>query len=246
MVGGGLASLDGRSRAFAEGIDGLELSGSRRRVGDGSLTPDHPDRGVERGTELVGPSLVRFAPLVVLLALTSVTNASPPALMGPTAPPASEPPPIDYTPSYRGETLGVDALAVGLALVGAMANENQNHSIGSTMLVVALGTYLVGAPMVHLLKGRPARAGESLALRVGAPLVLGLIGAVVGGSCGTDRCDEPPAVKAAAIGAVIGVIAAPIIDAVFLAKGDPLPASTHLTATAMRDGGMTFGLAGSF
>jgi hypothetical protein len=189
---------------------------------------------------------VRFAPLAILLALTSVTNADPPAQTLPIATPAIEPQPIDYTPSYRGQTLGVDAVAVGLALVGAAANENQSHSIGNGMLGLALTTYLVGAPMIHLLHGRPGHAAESLALRVGAPLVLALIGAAVGGSCGTDRCDEPPAVKAAAFGAVIGVIAAPIIDAVLLAKGDPLPASTHLTATAVRDGGMTFGLAGSF
>ena len=31
-----------------------------------------------------------------------------------------------------------------------------------------------------------------------------------------------------------------------LARGDPLPASTHLIVTAPRDGGLTFGLAGSF
>jgi hypothetical protein len=112
------------------------------------------------------------------------------------------------------------------------------------MLELALATYAIGAPMVHLLHNRGSRAAASLALRLGAPLVLGFAAAGIATNAGTSSTDGSAA--AALLGGMLGVIAASVIDAAVLAKGDPLPASTHLTVTAPRDGGMTFGLAGSF
>lgn len=196
---------------------------------------------------------MRLASLVVLAGLTSAAHAAPPGLTPPTPEPVpqAEPLPADYTASYRGQTLGADAAAVGLVLLAAAGVGGQSHQSNTTSLLeLAAATYVLGGPMIHLLHDRPGRAAASLALRVAAPLVFAMVGAAIGRSdpgCTGGYCDVGPGESdGAALGGLLGVITASVIDAAVFARADPLPASSHLTATAVRGGGMTFGIAGSF
>jgi hypothetical protein len=152
---------------------------------------------------------------------------------------AAPPPlPLDWTDAYHGEIVAVDAVAVGLVLA-ALASDNSNTaSRAHSYLELALATYLIGPPMVHLLHDRGTTALASLGLRVGLPVVGAFIGAAI------DQSGDSGATVLFGLG---GLISAWVIDAALLAKGDPLPATVQVTAAPVRDGrGVTLGLAGSF
>ena len=199
---------------------------------------------------------MRLASLALLLVLTAVAHAGPPGLTPPLAPepepaPMTAPMTADHTEAYRAQTLGADAAAVGLVLLAAATDGSGRHSNTTSVLELAAATYVIGGPLIHLLHDRPGRAAGSLALRVGAPFVLALLGgylATAGQNCsGYDACDSDSAnIAGAMLGGLVGAITASVIDAAVFAKGDPSPLAPHLTATAVRGGGMTFGVAASF
>lgn len=106
-----------------------------------------------------------------------------------------------------------DVVGWGLVLAGA-----QSEAWGAAALGVA--GILLGGPIVHAAHDHWGRAGTSLGLRVGAPLVglslgLGLGTANSGG--GKGALD---ALVYAAIGAGLGYIAAAAVDIVYLARED--------------------------
>lgn len=84
---------------------------------------------------------------------------------------------------------------------------------------VGIAGYLVSAPVVHVLHRRPGAAMMSGLLRLGLPLGGYMLGAAFGSSSCTGRCGGSflsPAEVWGAIGAAVGVITAPIIDAAVL------------------------------
>ncbi len=196
---------------------------------------------------MYGCRLVRFTAAATLVALTSIAGAAPPGLT-PVAPaPEPQSPAIDYTDCYRGQTLGADGIAVGLVVLAAVnAGTNGRSTNTVSMLELALATYAIGGPLVHLLHDRPGHAAGSLALRVGAPVVLALAGGFLGSlqsSC--DYCSSDSS-GGAALGAVLGVITASVLDATILARGDDRPSATHVTVAPIHGGGVSFGVARAF
>ena len=181
---------------------------------------------------------------VLILALSATTAAAEPPGLTPLVEPAAPPPSEPLEASYRAQTAGADAAALGLVFVAA-----GTKSGGVSQL--ALGTYMFGAPLVHLAHHRPGRAAGSLALRVGLPILGGVIGAkTYHSSCraSDDTCDddEGPIIQAA-LGILGGMIAASVIDTAVLAKGDEAPARPGWSPTVRANhDGFSLGVTGSF
>jgi hypothetical protein len=127
------------------------------------------------------------------------------------------------------------------------------------MATTALLGYLAGGPTIHWAHGHVAKGFGSLGLRVGLPTAGFLLGF---GLALTTPNDLGSALVDIGLGTVIGIIAAPIVDATWLAFDDAPPRQQHdarsskpglrlvPTATLPRDaaGRVTpaFGLAGAF
>jgi hypothetical protein len=108
-------------------------------------------------------------------------------------------------------------------------------------------TYLVGGPVVHLAHGRPGAALGSAGLRVGLPLVGGLISlAAYCGDGGGELCG-----LAVLPGAVVGALGAIAIDASLLSwekepPPPPLSGSVHVAVSAKPGDGGRIVVGGAF
>lgn len=99
--------------------------------------------------------------LVVVVVLVSVSgNAA-------ANPPLAEQPEPPVVESYRGATLTADGAGLGLLALGALGESEH-------LVLIGASTWVAGAPLVHVTKGRYGRAAASLAMRVGLP-ALGLV-----------------------------------------------------------------------
>jgi hypothetical protein len=186
---------------------------------------------------------MRIAVLVVALSV-SIAAAEPPGATPVYSPPGMtpvfEPPAPALEAGYRFQTALADGAAVGLFMLGASSNSSGLADAG-------LGTYLLGAPIIHLSHNRPGRAAGSLALRLGLPIIGVMVGIKSHHSCpNNDICDEGPGAEAV-VGLLGGVVAASVIDTAFLAKGDDAPArpSWSPSVTANQHG-FGLGVAGAF
>lgn len=170
--------------------------------------------------------------VVSLMLTTSLAHAEPPGL----TPPSAESEPSDG--SYRLETFGVDAAALGLVLV-ASAVGNQNAAVGYSMLGLGALTYVIGPSLVHRSHKHDDRADESIALRAGLPFALGLLG----GHALRPSSNGEGAGAGIGLGILAGVVVASAVDIGYLSRG-----GRRFTPTIapVAHGGMTVGLGGSF
>ncbi|HQY62148.1 MAG TPA: hypothetical protein PK141_12190 [Polyangiaceae bacterium] len=97
---------------------------------------------------------------------------------------------------YGYQTLAVDAGALALVAMSVRAESGE-------VALAALGTYVIGPPIVHFAHGNVAKGFGDLGLRVGLPVGGALVGAglgcVLGGCAGGDFAG-----LAAAFGALVG------------------------------------------
>lgn len=131
---------------------------------------------------------------------------------------------------YRGYLALSDAAAIGL-VIGGVALESGLLALGG------LGTYLLGGPTIHATQGQGGRAGASVGLRLGIPVGGAFLGGLVGAAaCPDSSPSDPetsdedlgclPAVGAgAAVGLLVGVVGAVVVDDVFLGRVE-LPKAT--------------------
>jgi hypothetical protein len=131
--------------------------------------------------------------------------------------------------SYAPFVVGTDGIALGL-LAGAYAtNESRVEPVFET---AAVWTFRLGAPIVHLIEGRPMRAAGSLALRLVLPFVGGYLDGQLEGHSG--------------FGAGLGAIAAAVLDAALAGHDDrPIARGVLPTLTADRER-IGVGLVGRF
>ena len=128
------------------------------------------------------------------------------------------------------------------------------------LLSAALGGYVLGGPIVHLAHGEIGRAAGSLGLRAGLPVAGAASGYLLvtatAGDCHGDLCGLT-AVVFGALGGMLGVVAATIIDPAALAYEKvpdakpahaPKPRSVALAPLAgpRKEGGFEVGLGGTF
>ncbi len=179
-------------------------------------------------------------------AIASPTDISPPGMT-----PAVEPTPAEDagTKSYWYQTLGADGLAFAFTLAGARGNGDAGVTLG-------LGTYLLGAPIIHVAHGRPGRAVGSVAMRIGLPFLGAMVGAALEPkhNCrpGVDsfECgdDEGPSGEVV-LGLLLGVVGASLIDATVMADGDApaaKPQRTLAPTARASQHGIALGLSGTF
>ena len=114
-----------------------------------------PPVGVELDDGSCAARLRKLRPLQadepVLLAPEPYPAIAPPGL----TPAVTAPTPPPGVASYRGQTLLADGIAAGL-LVVAVSSDSSDQ--GESMAKLSLGTYVLGAPIIHVMKGRTGHA----------------------------------------------------------------------------------------
>jgi len=174
---------------------------------------------------------------LTLIAVTHVTPAraqtevpEPASAEAPDNPPAPAPPLATRTLWYGWQTMLTDGGAVALWLLADAAHEahfthgSAYEQAATAAVVLGFGAYALGGPAVHAVRGAWGRAGGSLALRLGLPLVAGALGLGLSKSaCGdSESCPAGYAL----VGLMLGGVAASAIDAAALAY-ERVPASTR-------------------
>jgi len=190
------------------------------------------------------------------------TEAAPPRPLPPLS--LADAAPVQARPAsstwYGWQTLAVDTAGLGLMTL-AYSKSGNGSSIGTeeAALAAGLGLYVVGAPAVHALHGRTKPALIDFAIRLGAPVVVGLIGAGIGGategSCsGQAFCGIAP-LAFGAIGMLAGGVGAIALDAALLSHEPGGTPATTASSSGVRwsprvamlpRGGTTIGVGGSF
>jgi hypothetical protein len=174
---------------------------------------------------------MRAAAAVVVALSCQLAHANPPGMtesgppgMTPVTPPVTTTGPAAATAkplrSYRGQLLASDAIAVGLLLVAANTDDNDR---GEGFAKLSVATYALGAPVIHLTKNRGGRAFASLTMRIAFPIIGGMLFDSLRPSpqCDDyyDYCDSGPSDEMV-LGVIGGVLAASIVDAAYLGRGD--------------------------
>jgi hypothetical protein len=196
---------------------------------DGGAQGDPPAQGVAPASQPLPP------PPAPPLAMTP--PAAPPGMTPPSYPYAYQPwgygpqagspagPFVDAGPPpvvmesrwYGWQTLLADVAAVAAASAGGEAG---------------LGVYALGGPIVHWSHGNTGRGFGSLALRTGAPIVLGA--AFVAG-CDPDEDAEFGCLGAALAGVGLGMVTAIVLDASVLARDEvPVERDTSVALGPVR------------
>ena len=127
--------------------------------------------------------------------------------------------------SYRWQIATTDAVLISTATLGFSIegpHGSASYVPSHTMIAVGGVGYFLGAPIVHLAHKQYARAGASLALRVGLPI----LGAVIGNraaSCSGSH-DDWCGLDQAADGFWAGAVAAAVLDSLVITPG-PTPAA---------------------
>jgi len=117
---------------------------------------------------------------------------------------------------YRSQVLAVDVTSLVVTGAGLAGDAPAGIFLGVTGLVI-------GSPIVHVAHGNEGRAAASLGLRVGLPVVGGVIGLGICG--GHDRDPEPASNRgleclvSGGVGFGIGAALALIVDYAVLAAG---------------------------
>jgi hypothetical protein len=119
---------------------------------------------------------------------------------------------------YRWQIFLADSASLAFALSGS----EKGVTVG------ALG-YLLAAPIVHLAHDEGGRAGLSLALRLGLPIVAASAGAALTkhACADPDDCDDDGSLEGAILGFGLGMLTAMVVDTVLIAR----PVKTHKTTT---------------
>lgn len=111
---------------------------------------------------------------------------------------------IDDEGWYGYQVLGADLVGWGLFVGGASARKRDE------VMFAGFGLIILGGPIIHALHGNYLRGGLSVGLRVGGPVLGGVIGLAL-----DDSKSFLPA--GPFIGAFVGSLAASVVDIVVLA-----------------------------
>jgi hypothetical protein len=182
-----------------------------------------------------------LASLWIVTSLATVAAADPPGL----TPQADPEDTTVEVPSYRLQTAAADAAVLTLGVISAKSGAGG----GGVGAVVALGGYLLAAPLVHVAHDHSDRAGESIALRVGLPLLGGVVGNLIGRSQCSYQCDNDADIALTAFGVMVGAGAASVLDIAYLSRGETVRRSAPRlapTAGVGPNGQIRVGLGGTF
>jgi hypothetical protein len=200
-------------------------------------------------------------------------------LADPRAPPPP-PAPTSHPTWYGWQTLAADAASVVIVSFGLTRTETSTSGgmdlLAPVMIYGGAGAFVLGGPIVHAAHGRWTTAMGDLALRVGAPLVAGVVGYGIASTQVTSLpayCNDPPAgfqglgcvldqvgndsirAEGALIGAGTGALVASVLDAAVLAHAPTSPSPVERlqptltwspTVAVRPEGGASAGVVGRF
>jgi hypothetical protein len=156
---------------------------------------------------------MRSVAVLAVLVFTTTARAQP----GNVAPVEPAVPPEPPRPSYRLQTLAADGMAIAtiatMVLLPELTAEHVNDAIGPLWLA----PYVLGAPVVHAAHDRWGRALGSTALRLGMPLLGGMIGASI--HPGDNHDDWSGLIG----GIMVGMVVAMVADTAVLSAGASEP-----------------------
>jgi hypothetical protein len=118
---------------------------------------------------------------------------------------------------YGWQTLAADGGAVFLFLSSLALLDGGDDGASTVVAWTSLGVYVLGGPVVHGFHGHAGKAAGSLGIRVGAPLVGGILGAGILSGCKKHESDDLCELGGAAWGILLGSAAAMALDAAVLA-----------------------------
>lgn len=148
---------------------------------------------------------------------------------------------------YRGEMVLADAAAVGVGIVGlSFAHSGSGYRSLEGYYVPGALAIVAAGPIVHGLHHDGTGAVESVALRVGLPLLGAMLGSASYGKSCYDGCGDTN-FSYEVMGGIAGAVTAMIIDDGFLAHERPQPKPSWTPVLVpTRNGGATVGLGGTF
>ncbi len=162
--------------------------------------------------------------------------------------PFAEPAVTTRTIDYHWMTVVTDVSAAGLILMALPMQSGTPAGLG-------MGTYALGAPIVHWAHGNVGRGFASLGLRLGAPFAGGVVGAAVAcHSSGSDHDvsglgDGYRCASGIALGSLLGLGAGLVIDHGVLPStktvAEPKAVSWSPTIAPSKEG-MTLGMVGTW
>ncbi len=190
---------------------------------------------------LVMRRIMRRLAILASLAVSATAAAEPPGLTQPVM--------EEGAPSYRAEIIATDVVGTALLLGGAASAVGGNDP-NTAVLGLGLVTYGLGGPIVHLAHHHTARALESLALRIVAPILTAEIGSQLR-TCfvtASSDCDVQSAADShAAIGLLVGAVAAMTIDSAVLGGPEPAhPGPSWAPTVGASRSAVSLGVAGTF
>jgi hypothetical protein len=147
-----------------------------------------------------------------------LSSESPPAPEVSPRPVVDAPPPAPTEHYWYGwQTLTADGASLAVTLGGIGMN-------ASPVAVVGVGGLYLAAPAVHLAHGRVGVAFGSLGLRMGLPVLGGVIGFAAAAPCSSAESKQFLGCAfhgwgEAAVGGLLGLGAAVVLDAALLAHG---------------------------
>ena len=144
------------------------------------------------------------------------------------------------TKEWYGAPIVVTDLAALGVFIGGMTVADRGSHVGSGLMILGFGTYLLGGPIVHFSEHKLGNGFASLGVRLGAPLGGALVGAIVGGVIGSGRtcgANETCGLGGLAVGGVLGLLggglAAMVVDDAAFAYKATTPKALALTVTPM-------------
>jgi len=111
---------------------------------------------------------------------------------------------------YSNYIYAVDGISLSLLILGAALSDSQSDT-GENLGKLGVAGYLLAAPIVHWTQGEVGSGFASFGLRMGLPtggLLLGAATCIAADYRNNDRC-----VALVALGALAGIITAPLVDA---------------------------------
>jgi hypothetical protein len=204
--------------------------------------------------------------LPVITALTLVplvAHAQAPGETAPLAEPATPAAPAAETVGAAGEVeihygkqiVVADLITLGATTAGfiAVAGGSGNGGEGGAMMLgMGLSSWMLTAPIIHLVHGDTKAAGISLVLRGGLPWALGMAFRQLGPKdtyCGTTpsgRCSNQTANTGTVIGAAVGAFAAMYLDSRYNSTHREAAPARFAPTVGYAPGGLTLGVGGAF
>ena len=108
---------------------------------------------------------------------------------------------------YGEQVIISDVTSAGVTSIGIGANKDGVMLLGAAM-------YVVGAPAIHAAHGDFGRAGISLGMRVGLPVLGAVAGSAAG--CHSKRMFDCLIPTGMLLGGMIGILGASVLDAALL------------------------------